>query len=123
LELETGKLIWQRDTGAEFDVPAAFFGVGSSPILEDGRLIVMVGGQTNSGVVAFDPQTGKTLWESVGAKNWEGGPMTGWPGERTVHWLPWEKQASYSTPVAATINGKRQVLCLTRQGLVSLDPR
>lgn len=48
--------------------------------------------------------------------------MTGWPGERAVHWQPWEKQASYSTPVAATIRGKHQVLCLTRQGLVSLNP-
>ena len=49
--------------------------------------------------------------------------MTGWPGERTVHWQSTEKQASYSTPVAATIHGQRQILCLTRQGLVSLDPK
>jgi outer membrane protein assembly factor BamB len=74
-------------------------------------------------MVAFDPRTGKTVWESVGQSNWQGVPMTGWPGEQTVHWQTWEKQASYSTPVAATIHGKRQVLCLTRQGLVSLDPK
>ena len=49
--------------------------------------------------------------------------MTGWPGERKVQWQSWEKQASYSTPLAVTIQGRRQVLCLTRQGLVSLDPR
>ena len=122
LELETGKLVWQRNTGPEFHVPEAFFGAGSSPVLEGKLLIVMVGGQPDSGVVAFDPQTGKTVWESVGAKNWEGVPMTGWPGERAVHWQDWEKQASYSTPCAATINGKRQLLCLTRQGLVSLNP-
>ena len=122
LELSSGKKIWQRDTGTEFNVPNAFFGVGSTPILEAGLLIVMIGGQPDSGMVAFDPETGKTVWESVGKKNWEGVPMAGWPGERTVRWQAWEKQASYSTPVAATINGKRQVLCLTRQGLVSLNP-
>jgi outer membrane protein assembly factor BamB len=122
LELQTGKLVWQRDTGKDFNVPEAFFGVGSTPLLEDGRLIVMAGGQPNAGVVALDAATGKTLWESVGAKNWEGVPMSGWPGQRTVHWQPWEKQASYSSPVAATIHGRRQILCLTRQGLVSLDP-
>ncbi len=123
LELPTGKLVWQRDTALDFNVPNAFFGVGSTPILESGLLLVMVGGQPNSGMVAFDPKTGKTVWESVGKKNWEGVPMTGWPGERTVQWRISEKQASYSTPVATTIHGKRQVLCLTRQGLVSLDPK
>jgi len=122
LELKTGKLVWQRDTGIDWNVPAAFFGVGSSPILEGGLLLVMVGGQPNSGIVAFDPKTGKTIWESVGQKNWQDQPMIGWPGERTVKWQSWEKQASYATPVAATIHGRRQVLCLMRQGLVSLNP-
>jgi outer membrane protein assembly factor BamB len=123
LDLQEGKLVWQRDTAADFTVPNAFFGVGSTPLLEGDLLIVMVGGQPNSGVVAFNARTGKTVWESVGRGNWEGAPMKGWPGERTVHWQTWEKQASYSSPVAATIHGRRQILCLTRQGLVSLDPK
>jgi len=123
LDLQTGKLVWQRDTAAEFKVPEAFFGVGSTPILEEGLLIVMVGGQTNSGMVAFDPGTGRTVWESIGQSNWEGVPMSGWPGQQKVQWKSWDKQASYSTPVAATIQGRRQVLCLTRQGLVSLEPK
>ncbi|WP_202796875.1 PQQ-binding-like beta-propeller repeat protein [Pedosphaera parvula] len=122
LELANGKLVWQRDTGFDFNVPEAFFGVGSSPILEDNKLVVVVGGQPNSGLVAFDLKTGKTIWESVGRTNWEGRPMIGWPGERTVKWQSTEKQASYSTPVAATIHGRCQILCLTRQGLVSLNP-
>jgi len=122
LELQTGKLVWQRDTAKDFEVPPAFFGVGSSPILEGGLLLVMVGGQPNAGMVAFDPKTGKTVWESVGEKNWQGVTMTGWPGEPTVQWKRWDKQASYSTPVAATVNGRRQVFCLMRQGLVSLNP-
>jgi hypothetical protein len=66
LDLATGKLIWQDDTSTNFNIPPAFFGVGSSPILENGWLIVMVGGQPDSGVAAFDPQTGKTIWENVG---------------------------------------------------------
>ncbi|MBI3849589.1 MAG: PQQ-binding-like beta-propeller repeat protein [Verrucomicrobia bacterium] len=123
LELQSGKLIWQRDTGIDWHVPAAFFGVGSTPILEGDLLLVMVGGQPNSGMVALDSKTGKTVWESVGEKNWQGQPMIGWPGERKVNWPRWEKQASYSTPVAATIHGRRHVLCLTRQGLVSVDPK
>jgi len=122
LDLKSGKLVWERDTAKDFNVPPAFFGVGSTPILEAGKLIVMVGGQPNSGMVAFDAATGKTLWESVGQKNWQGQPMHGWPGERTYAWTGQEKSASYSTPVAATIHGKRHIFCVTRQGLVSLNP-
>jgi outer membrane protein assembly factor BamB len=122
LELETGREIWSRDTARDFKVPEAFFGVGSSPLLEGNRLIVIVGGQPNAGVVAFDPESGRTLWENVGRSNWEGQPMLGWPGERRVVWRDTDKQASYATPVAATIHGQRIVFCLMRQGLVALDP-
>ena len=123
LELATGKLVWKRVTAEEWHIPQAFFGVGSTPILEGDVLIVMVGGQPNSGVVGLDAKTGKTLWEAVGEKNWTGVKMLGWPGEPDCVWKTFDKQASYSTPVAATIHGKRQVLCLMRQGLVSLDPQ
>lgn len=124
LDLSSGKRIWERDTQKDWEVPEAFFGVGSTPILEGNLLIVMVGGQPNSGVVALDPETGKTVWESVGEKNWQGQPMVGWPGERTVDYkrIRFDKQASYATPVAATVNGERQIFCLMRQGLVSLNP-
>lgn len=118
----TGELLWERETGKEFEVPEAFFGVGSTPWLEGDRLIVMVGGQPDSGVVAFDPQSGRTVWESVGESNWTGQTMHGWAGEPAVRWQRWEKQASYASPVAVTIHGERHVLCLMRQGLVSLDP-
>ncbi len=123
LDLQTGKQVWRRDTAKDWEVPEPFFGVGSTPILEDGKLIVQVGGQPDSGVVAFDAQTGKTLWESVGEKNWSGLPKIGWRGEAPVVWKRHDKQASYSSPVAATIHGKRHILVLMRQGLVSLDPQ
>ncbi len=122
LDLQTQKVVWKRDTAADWNVPPAFFGVGSTPVLEGDTLIVMVGGQPNSGMVGLDPATGKTKWESVGEKNWTGQPMIGWRGERNVIWNPADKQASYATPVVATVNGARQAFCLMRQGLVSLNP-
>ncbi len=126
LDLASGKRVWQRNTLSEFNVPEAFFGVGSTPILENGKLIVMIGGQPNSAIAALDPATGKTLWEAGGEKTWNGAPMIGWPGERTIQWNPndpaFEKQASYCSPVAATLHGKRHLLCVTRQGLISLNP-
>lgn len=116
LDLATGKQVWQRNTAEEFNIPFAFFGVGSTPILEGGRLIVMVGGHPEAGVVAFDPQTGKTLWASVGPETFPA------PTVRIQRDRPPAKLASYATPLAATIHGKRHVLCFMRPGLVSLDP-
>ena len=122
LELNTGKLVWQRNTARDWSVPPAFFGVGSTPLLAEGKLFVMVGGQPNGGMVALDPATGKMLWENVGKTNWQGAITIGWQAERPYEWTGEEKQASYSSPVLATINGKKHLLCLMRQGLVSLNP-
>jgi outer membrane protein assembly factor BamB len=119
--LETGDLVWQRDLLTDFNIPEGFFGVGASPILEGDRLIVLVGGQPNSGVVAFATSNGATLWESVGQETWGGAP-TGWTAEPYYEWQGDEMVVSYSSPVPATIHGKRHILCLMRQGLVSVDP-
>jgi hypothetical protein len=51
-----------------FEVPEAFFGAGSSPILEDGLLIVQVGGAAERGVVAFDAATGENRVGKRGRK-------------------------------------------------------
>jgi outer membrane protein assembly factor BamB len=121
LNIETGAKVWLRDTMQNFNVPEAFFGVGCTPILEGDKLIVLVGGQPESGVVAFDAATGKTIWAAVGKSTWNG-VATGWPAPREYEWTGDEMLVSYSSPIVATIHGKRHLLCLMRQGLVSLDP-
>lgn len=121
-DLSTGRRVWERATAKDWRIPAAFFGVAAAPLLEDGKLIVLVGGQPEAGVVALDPETGRTLWESVGKSTWDGATTLGWPSERPYAWTGEEMSAGYSSPRAATIQGERHVLCLMRQGLVSLDP-
>jgi outer membrane protein assembly factor BamB len=97
LKLTDGERVWQRALLEDYAVPQSFFGVGTSPILEGGRLIVNVGAR-EAGIVAFDKETGKEVWKATG------------------------DGASYSSPIAATIDGVRQVVFLTRLGIVSLDP-
>ena len=84
LDVKTGKPVWQRKTAEEFQVPEAFFGVGASPVIEGNLLIVMVGGQPNSTMVAFDKDTGKVAWQSAGRDTWQDKPSIGWPGEPLV---------------------------------------
>jgi outer membrane protein assembly factor BamB len=97
LKLADGEKIWQRELLKDYAVPRSFFGVGTSPILEDGKLLVNVGGR-GAGIVAFDTENGKEVWKAA------------------------EDGASYSSPVAATIDGVRHAIFFTRQGIVSLDP-
>jgi outer membrane protein assembly factor BamB len=97
LELKTGKKLWERDFAKDHPFRKGFFGVATSPIVEGNNLVINVGSKT-AGIVALDKKTGKETWKA------------------TNH------EASYSSPVAATIQGKRQLLFLTREGFVSLDP-
>ena len=121
-ELETGKLVWIRDVQKDFNMPDSFFGISCTPILEGDLLIALVGGQPNSGVVAFDSKTGKTVWQAVGKETWDQA-KTGWKSDPDYEWTGEEMVVSYSSPIVATIHGKKHLLCLVRQGLVSLDPK
>lgn len=122
LDLENGRVVWQRDAEKDWNVPPAFFGVGSTPLLEGDRLMVMVGGQPDAGVVALDAATGKTVWQSAGKATWNGVVPVGWRTAKPYEWTGSEMLASYASPVAATVHGQRHLFCLMRQGLVSLNP-
>ncbi len=98
LSLTDGSEIWKVDTNQEFSPLEGYFGVGSTPVIHDQLLIVNVGGRDDAAVVAFDKASGRTVWK------------TG------------QDHASYSSPIAATLEGRVHVLVLTRLHLWSLDP-
>jgi outer membrane protein assembly factor BamB len=98
LKLEDGDKVWRKELHKDYEVQKGFFGVATSPLLEGNRLLVNVGGANGAGIVAFNKDDGKELWKAD------------------------DHDASYSSPVAADLDGKRQVVFLTREGLVSLDP-
>jgi len=62
LHLMTGQVIWKRDLSAEFKLPQTFFGMGSTPLIEEKLLIVNVGAPGGPCVVAFDKIAGQQLW-------------------------------------------------------------
>jgi outer membrane protein assembly factor BamB len=97
IDLATGKRIWSEDTARRFEVPKGFFGAAGSPLVEDGRVLANIGGP-NAGIVAFDAKTGKVLWTAT------------------------NDGASYSSPIGATILGRRSAIFLTRNRLLGLDP-
>ena len=97
LDVASGKPLWSEDTAQRFGVTKGFFGAAGSPLVEGGRVIANVGGKS-AGIVAFHALTGDVLWTAT------------------------DDEASYSSPVAATIDGRRYAIFLTRAALVGLDP-
>jgi outer membrane protein assembly factor BamB len=98
VDLATGKKLWGVDTHQEFAVRKGYFGAACSPLIEGRTVLLNIGGSKPSGLVAFDKDNGKVLWTA------------------TNH------EASYSSPVAATIKGLRHLFVFTRSGLVDVDP-
>jgi outer membrane protein assembly factor BamB len=98
-DLGSGRNLWSANTKSQFRQDKGFFGIACSPLVEGGAVILNVGGADNAGIVAFDKTTGRVLWKAD------------------------SDEASYSSPTAATIAGKRYVFVFTRAGLVALDPQ
>lgn len=99
LDFETGEVIWQRWINRDFQVPQNFFGVGSAPVIDKGRILLNAGGPQGAGIVAIDKDRGVDVWK------------TG------------EDEASYSTPVIRLIHGTRMGIFFTRQGLNVVETR
>ena len=98
LDFNSGKEIWNVNTKSRFQAPKGFFGMACSPLIEGDAVLLNVGGANGAGIVALDKTSGKLLWKAT------------------------EDEASYSSPVAATLHGRRYAFFFTRRGLVALDP-
>lgn len=98
LSLASGKVHWSRDLRQEYHVPEGYFGATSTPLVEDQKLIVNVGGRPDAGLMAFDVRSGETLWQVT------------------------KEAASYSSPVARTLDGTRHIFFVTRLNVISLNP-
>jgi len=97
VDLNDGAKRWTREAYREFDGDEGYFGAGSTPIIAAGKLIVNVGGR-GAGLVAFDLDSGKTVWQAS------------------------DEGASYSSPTLATVSGQTHAVFVTRLNAISVDP-
>jgi outer membrane protein assembly factor BamB len=89
----SGKIVWQKPAGSVLPL----FGTALSPLVDRGLVIVHVGGHNQGALTAFDPATGAVKW------TWNGdGP-------------------SYASPIAADIDGVRQVIAQTQDNIVGVS--
>lgn len=107
LELESGKVVWgtsfEKDFGVKFlgskarEGTASRRGNNGSGVIDGERLVLPVGNVQGASLVCFDKNTGKVLWKSG------------------------NDEAAYSSLVAGTIAGVRQVVAFTAEGLLGAD--
>jgi len=98
LDAKTGEVLWKKDFVADYNTSMPTWGITSSPLVDDERVYLQVGGQPDAIIVAFDKNSGKEVWRAL-----DGG-------------------ASYSAPRFFEQAGKRLVLVWTGNWFAALDP-
>ena len=101
LDAGTGEELWRVDFPARFGTRVPDFGFVSSPLADGDHLYV----QAANSLVKLDKATGDTVWRAL--EN-DGNIM---------------RSGAFSSPVMATLAGRRQLLVQTRERLNGLDPR
>lgn len=99
LNAQTGAEQWRVDFSEQLETPLPAFGFASSPLLDGDSLYVQAG----ASFIKVDKNTGKIVWRVLK----DDGGMMG---------------SAFSSPVVATLAGKRQILVQTRQKLAGVDP-
>lgn len=97
LEASSGKLIWKRDITADARARILTYGMSSSPLIVDDKVIVQAGGKNHS-VAAYDKESGKPLWHTL------------------------DDDAAYSSPMLVELAGERQLLIVTEHRAVGVNP-
>jgi outer membrane protein assembly factor BamB len=98
LDAGSGKELWRLDFVEEFKAPLPDFGSVSSPLIDGDALYVQAGAST----VKLDKRSGKVLWRTLQGK----GGMMG---------------SAFSSPVIATLAGKRQLVVQGREKLAGVN--
>jgi outer membrane protein assembly factor BamB len=98
VDLASGKILWKRNLRLDFKaIDERPWGVASSPLLVDDKLIVNPGGKEAS-LAALDPATGAVIWQAPG------GP------------------AAFSSFIVGRFGGTRQIVGYDKTSLGGWDP-
>lgn len=90
------KLLWEHKLLDEFGANMPGHGVACSPLIEGDLVIVQPGSKKGASVVAFHRKSGEVVWRSMA------------------------DPAGYSSPVAATAAGVRQIIVFTAHGAAGI---
>lgn len=96
-DLKSGKLQWRKEFSKQFKATSPFYGTAMSPLVDNGLVIVHVGGHDAGALMAFDGESGDVKW------SWKGdGP-------------------GYASPIAVALGGLRQIVTQTQKFIVGIN--
>ena len=131
LELATGQVRWSKNLLKQFNLPNTQWGLTSSPLIIENRVIANAGGRRGDGLVAFDRSSGDVLWTSAGltasaaaepvATTTTAPPAMDEAGHAAVPEAG-QNRPGYSSPTLVTIHGVLQILNFDGTGLRGHDP-
>lgn len=97
LAAKDGAKRWSLSLPKDFGGAVPSHGYSTAPMIEGDLLVIEVGGGRDKAYAALDPKTGKTRWTTQ------------------------DGSATYTSPIAVTLGGKRQLISLGGNKIVSLD--
>ncbi len=99
LDVKSGRERWRVDFCEKYQTPLPAFGFVCSPLVDGDSVFVQAG----AGFCRLNKQTGEIIWRALA----DDGGMNG---------------SAFSSPVTATLAGKRQLVAQTRTRLAGVDP-
>ena len=96
LEAATGKIVWNKNILADNDASNLVWAQSASPLIVDGKVIVLPGGTAGKSVVAYDKLTGNRVWSAL------------------------DDQQAYASPIVATLAGQRQLIVVSGRRVMGL---
>jgi len=111
-----GKPVWNVNLVTDFGGMQPAWGVSQSALMH-GKLLIAAPQGGEAGVVAFEKATGKVVWKSPPICT-KGRAVLAEPGIGKVGF-----EMSYSSPFLTSIDGVQQVVVLSHDRVVGVDPR
>ncbi len=97
--INNGDILWRVKGGEIFERETGRWGTAESPLVFDNKVIYTPGGDKTT-MVALDAETGKTVWTSP----------------------PLGDHYSYVSPLLINHNGRRQIIAMTGENVIGVDP-
>ena len=98
LSAKTGRPKWSKNILQDNGTHNQQWGMAASPLIVDGMVVVTPGGAPGKSMVAYDRITGGPVWRAL------------------------DDRAGYTSPILATLAGRRQIVWISAQRAVGVAP-